>query len=168
MKNLLLISLTLFTVINSYATETSDQQTKFEMLGDLFQKASKPDLKKIENLAWSGRCFNGFEPDSPYGGVYILTKTATGTYKGGGYASYTEASNYFDDKTFDQIYKFFNSSQILQLNTIKSDATSFYTLDEIKLKITIKMSGKFLLSEFRGENESEEDVLRCYYFKANP
>ena len=73
MKKLLIALLTLSTITTQASVlEQKDETNYFEMLGDLYVNGTEPDLEKISNILWAGRCFYDDKPNEPKAAALII------------------------------------------------------------------------------------------------
>ena len=160
-----------------FEAQVNDEKTYFETLGDLFKTGTRPNLTKISNIAWAGRCFSKDKQNDPTNAGYIFREKVTSdvgpiganlkSYESLSYWKRGEAPNFFDKLSLEQVYA-------LKLNVTPFDAKIGQDSIEISLdsttKSNLKVSGSYLVEAISG---TESDVgpvgkvtvgVRCYYF----
>ena len=150
----------------------------FETLGELYLKGGLPDLKKLSNLAWAGRCFHVDRPNEPVAGVYLVREANIDdagplggeipTYEAKFAWSPITRSDYFDKMPLSDVYKRIgnDSFHIVKINSESveiSNGTTFYS--------NLRLSGEYLIEEIKSLNSRRyirTPYIRCYYFISNP
>lgn len=159
----------------SYA-QAEEAKTYFETLGDLFTAGIRPDLSKISNIAWAGRCYLSDKPNAPTNAGYIFRQkrssdigsigVSTRTYEAFSYWQKNKAPNYFDDKSLEQVFAEFPDLPATNIK-INSNSVETYLSD---LKSELKISGSYLVEELTrlasdtGPIGKSNAYGRCYYF----
>ena len=147
----------------SVKKQTMADVDMFTKLSTLFKVGSAPDLSKISNLAWSGRCYSEGNTNTAINGVYIIRPSINDNgplgpqaYEAATYFNDKFNANKFDHKSVRKITSFkginFNSASEVQ-NEITTDMGS--------LTSHLRTSGKYLINEF---THWEYVLYRCYYF----
>ncbi|MFZ4715073.1 MAG: hypothetical protein ACOYL6_15235 [Bacteriovoracaceae bacterium] len=152
--------------------QVNEESTHFETLGNLYKAGTKPNLAKISNIAWAGRCFNDEQQNEPTNSGYIFRKkradagpiaTTSKVYEAISYWNLSKAPNYFDQMNIEQIFalgfKNFSDAKIKN-NSIEIGYDSS--------KSNLRVSGNYLVEEIT-EIEHSLDAkpvitIRCYYF----
>ena len=159
-------------------TQVEEDKTYFETLGDLYSKGVRPDISKLTNKAWAGRCFMKANPNEPKAGGYVfrVKKGADVGPIGAGNVSYEAAAYYGND-----LPDAFDHMELKDVLENLSDsgvpfASAKILTDSISIAIaenataSIKLSGKYLVVEGRETDPKAGDIDvngvfgRCYYF----
>lgn len=176
-----LITLGTMTTVHASKIEISQNKTYFETLGELFRSGNLPNINKISNIAWAGRCFLAKSPNEPRNAGYIFRKKRVGqvgpigdttiSYEAASYWSLNNAPDYYDPMNLEEVLA------VHQNEIIFKDANTNYNYVEIKLgKIPnnlsqLKVSGQYLVEEIFTRTlgdccpmERRSVLARCYYF----
>lgn len=161
-----------------FEAQVNDEKTHFETLGNLFKAGTKPNLAKISNIAWAGRCFLEEKQNEPTNAGYIFRQkrsdagpiaATSKAYEAFSYWARDKAPNYFDKMDVEQVFAALpNLVKASSVPNIKTDSIEivFSSSDKSNLKV----SGNYLVEELIG---TEGDVgpvgkayayARCYYF----
>lgn len=156
-----------------FSAQVNEEKTYFETLGDLYMAGKRPDLTKISNIAWAGRCFSKNKPNDPTNAGYIFRQKVSDvgpigaeskSYESLSYWQLDEAPNYFDNLSLQQVYA-------LNLRTAAFDAKIKNVSIEINLNATsksnLKVSDSFLIEQISGTDTGVGPIgigIRCYYF----
>lgn len=160
-----------------YAAELNTEKSHFETLGDFFEAGKLPDLSRILNIAWAGRCFGKNDPNEPLNAGYIFREKAAAdvgpiganskSYEALSYWNLSEAPNFFDALNLEQVYalnlKIDPYIARIESNSIEIDLTP-------TSKSTLRLFGKYLVEEISGMNKDVGPLgkvytaIRCYYF----
>ncbi len=147
-----------------FESEIIENKSHFDTLGDLFKAGTLPNLSKISDIAWSGRCFLQDEPNNPTNAGYIFREKQSDvgpigrnskSYEALSYWLRTKAPNFFDKLTLDQVL---NLPEAKQAKFIDANINS----SSINIGISnLKSSGSYLVEEV---GMSSSPAFRCYYF----
>ncbi len=148
----------------------SSGQHEYEHLGDLFKTGVRPNLKKISNIALSGRCFLKHDSSGPINAGYLfrplrneaaLVSLTTEAYEAFSYWRPSVAPNYFDTMNAEKIFQVLPNLRATNVK-IKKDSIEI-AINESKKSI-LKASGRYLIEKITHSNEDHFEDLRCYYF----
>jgi len=157
-----------------FESEVFQEKTYFETLGEMFTNGKKPDPEKLVGTLWSGRCFFASNPNEPTNAGYIFLKVKgsdvgpighnVATYAAVAFFKPSEAPNYFDTMTLDEVIK----SGIPSLESIQETLTSLMYQTPTSVE-ELKLSNKYLIVEARGKSNagpiaSKKVEARCYFF----
>jgi hypothetical protein len=160
-----------------FEAQVNDEKTYFETLGDLFKAGTRPNLLKISNIAWAGRCFSNEAQNDPVNAGYIFRQKRNdagpiaGTskaYEAFSYWKPYKAPNYFDKMDIQEVFTTEPNIKARDAK-IKTDSIEII-LQNDSVKSTLKLSGNYLVEEISGlvtDGASAESVVpgvRCYYF----
>jgi hypothetical protein len=160
-----------------FDAQVNDEKTHFETLGDLFKAGRLPDLNKISNIAWAGRCFIRSEPNEPTNAGYIFGQkrneagpigATSKIYGASSYWKLTKAPNYYDKMSLEQVLSLYKDTLIFNVARVKSDSVEVDISDGSKSNL--KVSGNYLVEELSGTDGDVGPVgkvsvySRCYYF----
>jgi hypothetical protein len=160
-----------------FEAQVNDEKTYFETLGDLFKVGTIPNLSKISNIAWAGRCFLKGKPNEPTNAGYIFRKktpsdvgpigASTQSYESLSYWTPNMAPNFYDNLNLEQVYaliprvSFFDAKIMRDSIQVDMDATT---------RSNLKVSGSYLVEEITAPASDSGPIgnvsvaLRCYYF----
>jgi hypothetical protein len=157
-----------------FKAQIDDEKTYFETLGDLYKAGQRPNLKKISNIAWAGRCFLKNEQNKPTNAGYIFRKKrsdagpiALKAYEAFSYWDLNKAPNYFDKMDVEQV---FASVTGLEARDGKVKTDSIEIVISTSEKSRLKVSGSYLVEELSALKEDAGPIgkasvfARCYYF----
>jgi len=164
-----------------YEAQVNEEKTYFETLGDLFKVGALPNLSKISNIAWAGRCFSKDVQNEPVSAGYIFRQKKgkdvgpiganSKAYEAFSYWKIDkEVPNYFDKMDVEQVF-----AAIPDLSKYAHDAKIKTNSVEIDLQATyksnLKVSGNYLVEEISGPPLVDVGPagkttvgVRCYYF----
>lgn len=160
------------TLFEAYVDE---EKTYFETLGDLFKAGQRPDLKKISNFAWSGRCFYSTAPNEPTNAGYIFRPKRSDAgpiavnskaYEAFSYWHPSKAPNFYDKMDMEEVFAIMHleaENVRLKTNSIEIDIVA-------PAKSNLKISGNYLVEELSRPSSDvgpiEKTIVgaRCYYF----
>lgn len=154
------------------AQVNNDEKTYFETLGDLFRTGTRPNLSKISNIAWAGRCFND-KQNEPVNAGYIFRQkridagpiaATSKAYEAISYWQLSEAPNYFDKMNLEQV---FAALPNLKANDARIKTDSVEVDVQAPEKSNLKISGNYLVEEISGPVGPVGKIsigVRCYYF----
>lgn len=148
----------------------NENKTYYETISDLFTQGSSPEISKIKDKLWSGRCFFANQPDVPANAAYYIKAAVSPDVGpiGNGKVSYEAATfwkkdapaNYYDTMTLKDAMtaqtgitfrevKISNGSLSIKLNGTDSSI--------------LKASGDYLVEQVTGPDTAQKDIF-CYYF----
>lgn len=190
MKKIIMVA-SLISIVssNTFASDlgalenTNDGKTYFQVLEDMYNKGTKPDLKKISNIAWSGRCVAQDLPNEAFGGIGWAIRTKEDDigpilskipnyeifehYNGGKPAAFDNSS--FSELTKQSLYEHhFKDIEIKNsFLAFEEVFTNNYTTSQ-----EFRMAGDYIVSQLKTNIhqvnlEKEEINIRCYFFKKN-
>lgn len=163
-----------------FEAQVNENKTYFQTLGEMYKDGTKPDISKLVNLAWSGRCFTKEEQDLPINaGLMYREKSLPDAgpigngikkYEGASYWSQSKPANYYDDLSVDEIMKLHNHK--ITFFDVKFLLISL-ELTFSNVRSRMRMSGEYLVEDLTSTQsdvgpigEDGEAVVRCYYFKS--
>lgn len=197
MKNLIISSMIAFASIGANASladlngplddiffenEIQNEATYFDTLGVLYKNGSLPDVNKIKNIAWSGRCFRKEEPSKPISAGQIIRRSANGDVGpiGGSIFGYEVAPywypdkrpNYLDNKDLRDIARI-NPRLKYLIASIKDN--SIFANYHLGIHYHLRQSNEYLVKEIVNydvrtdpdpldPNIRNQVTTRCYYF----
>lgn len=164
-----------------HEAEVSQDKSHYETLGDLFSNGTLPNLSRISNIAWSGRCFLKDKPNDPINAGYIFRQKSTSdagpigqnvkAYEAFSYWNiYGDGSqnpSFFDNMSIEQVFAWGN---LLISRNAKIESNQIAVRFSSTMNSSLKSSGSYLIEEI---SEAESDAgplaktsipLRCYYF----
>ena len=156
--------------------EVFENKSYYETLGDMFQSGAKPEVSKLIEVVWSGRCFKKTNPYKPISSAYHFRKKRN-EHVGplGDNVTFYEALSLF---SLYKIPNYFDDKDLLTLLTISRDyrkvsirSKSYEITFSNGNKSALRVSGEYLVEELRdipigvGPLGKEYEVFgRCYYF----
>lgn len=156
--------------------QLSDEKTYFETLGDLFNAGTRPNLLRISNIAWSGRCFLKRKPNDPTNGGYIFRKKRSDAgplssqvvaYEAFSYWHLSMAPDFFDHMDIEQVFAAVPAATAGDVR-LKEDSIEIGLRGQDKSNL--KVSGNYLVEEISGPATNVGPLARfgvearCYYF----
>lgn len=159
-----------------YQAELSNSQSYYEKLGILFAQGKLPNLSKISNIAWSGRCFSPEKPNDPTNAGYIFRQKNNSdagplrqnvkVYEAFTYWKYDQAPNYYDNMSIELV---FATHPKIKAHDAKIES------NQISINLTdgetsrLRVSGSYLIEELQdmpveGPLGNKTTYSRCYYF----
>ena len=159
--------------------QVEEDKSYFETLGDLYKKGSRPNISKLINKAWVGRCFYDTSPNEPLAAGYIFRVNKKSTevgpiaklaYEAVAFININSPDFYDHMKLNDIIENLeagrvtFGAATILPDSIVlprNADNSSY------AFSAYIKISDKYLVVEARAPeifSDEEEVYARCYYF----
>lgn len=161
-----------------FTAQVNDEKSYFETLGDLFQAGTRPNLSKISNISWAGRCFAKEKQNDPVNGGYIFRQkrndagpiaATTKAYEAFSYWQLNKAPNYFDKMDIEQVFAAIpDLAKYAKDARIKTDSIEINV--ETSAKSNLRISGNYLIEEISGFEGDVGPVgkvtvgVRCYYF----
>lgn len=160
-----------------FNAEVQEDKTYFETLGGLYSTGRLPDLKKITNIAWAGRCFTKSEQSDPVNGGYIFRVSRSQdvgplgrdkvSYEAATYWRPNQPTNFFDYLSLNDVYKMITDIKFFNVS-LKSDSVE---ISHIANNISsLRLSGSYLVEEISSVDvgplgrAKRSAHLRCYYF----
>jgi len=159
-----------------FEAEFSQDKSYFETLGDLFSEGTLPNLSKISNIAWAGRCFLKGNPNDPTNAGYVFRPKRSDagpiasnskTYEAFSYWKLSKAPNFFDKMDIEEALASMPNVKAqnvrLKTNSIEIDVIA-------PAKSNLKVSGNYLVEEISAPDGDVCPVgkttvkVRCYYF----
>ena len=160
-----------------FEAQVNDEKTHFQTLGDLFKAGKLPDLRKISNIAWAGKCFLRSKQNDPTNAGYIFRQKrndagpiASGhrAYEAFSYWDLNKAPNYFDKMNVEQVFAALPKLSKEAVNArVKTDSIEMILGST---KSNLKVSENYLIEELSDTNVDVGPVgkttvgVRCYYF----
>ena len=151
--------------------EKDAEMTHFETLGDLFKSGTLPNLSKISNIAWAGRCFVDSNPNQPTNAGYIIRQKrndagpiAAGSkaYEAFSYWHIHQAPNFYDAMDISQIFSLYGEG--LEARDVKVNDDSIEIAVTTEETSSLKVSGDYLVEEISRAAVEDVATIRCYYF----
>jgi hypothetical protein len=159
-----------------FEAQVNDEKTHFETLGDLFKAGTLPNLAKISNIAWAGRCFFKNQQNDPSNAGYVFRAKRSDAgpiaanskaYEAFSYWKLYKAPNFFDKMNIEEALASVPDVKAknvrLKTNSIEIDVVA-------PNKSNLKVSGNYLVEEISGPNGDVGPIgestvaVRCYYF----
>jgi hypothetical protein len=147
-----------------FEAEVLQDKSYFETLGDLFSQGTVPDLKKISNIAWAGRCFLKDEPNNPTNAGYIFREKKSDVGPIGRNSKSYEVLSYWLPKKAPDFFDKLTLDQVLNLPEAKITKFVDANINSSSINIglsSLKSSGSYLVEEV---GMSSSPAIRCYYF----
>ncbi len=159
-----------------FEAQVNEEKTHFETLGDLFKAGSLPNVAKISNIAWAGRCFFKDKQNEPTNAGYIFRPKRSDAgpiavnskaYEAFSYWKLSEAPNFFDKMDIEEALA---SVPNVTAQNVKLKTNSIEIDLPVSEKSNLKVSGKYLVEEISGPDGDVGPVgkiisnVRCYYF----
>lgn len=157
------------TVLKLSVKPLSVKKSYYDKVDEYFSKGSVPQIDKIADMPWPGRCFTADKPNEPINAFLIIgSKKAPDIgpiesdkkmYIGTTITNDNKASNYFDNLSLEEIIR---SSDAIHYNyknmTVSEDAIEVSNYSKIR---------KFenYLVEAIGTNPNGKGFRLCYFFK---
>ncbi len=196
MRNVMISAVVVLASLNSFAyqekniamgeklfnTENREEQNYFDTLGRLFKSGVTPDLNKLIDVAWAGRCFTKGQPSEPVNGGYmfrVAQQPDVGPLGSERKQQY-EAVTYWNPGKLTDYYDSMDTSEAL---SALNDTDKFYKIEQnanaIEFshtengKTRLRLSGEYLVEEISGKEGKDVGPLdppkytayiRCYYF----
>jgi hypothetical protein len=157
-----------------FYSQVNENKTYFETLGDMFEAGTKPEIKDMIKLAWSGRCFLADNQDAPTNAGLMFREVALPDagpigngikkYEGSSYWSRNLAADYYDNLTVEQIQKLHK----LSYYAVAVDGVEA-VLKFDKTVSQLRMSGAYIIERLSEPDSAGgmKNFARCYYFKSN-
>lgn len=161
--------------------QVEEEKTYFETLGNLFKEGTRPDLSKISNIAWAGRCFRDKKPNDPTNAGYIFRQSRASdvgpigaknkTYEAFTYWRTDKSTDFFDDKSMEQVFALEPNLKSFPAK-INSNSIEVRILDT-NTTSKLKVAGDYLIEELSDPASNDVGPLardgvgvnvRCYYF----
>jgi hypothetical protein len=160
-----------------FREKTNDSKSYFDILGELYEQGTLPDILKISNKAWSGRCFDSTTPNEPTNaGLIVRNKKPADVgpirtnevqmFEALAYRNHLKVPNYYDNFTIDQLIK--PGTPFFDLNFLP---THLEFKQFQKLVFHIRASDKYIvikgievLNEASQPSEITNSPFRCYFF----
>lgn len=158
--------------------EVDENKNYYDALGEMYQKASKPNIGKLINIAWSGRCFKRSTPYTAIGATTLFRKLKNpnlGPIEGQKYEgnlvlwkSPVVPVDFGDDKDFKWVTDFIDRRDDLPFSRIilLSDSILLESLNNIKIRVSEEylVTEHFISKKDTGSIAEGSPVARCYYF----
>jgi hypothetical protein len=160
-----------------FSKEINETKSYFEILGNLYEHGTLPDVSKISNIAHSGRCFESTSPNEPTNvGLIVREKkpadvgpignNAAQMYEAFAYRNASEAPNYYDFLSIEQLLK--PGTKFYELKKLPT----YLELRQSQEVITrLKVSDKYIVLDaiktfIDGSQPSgiTNSISRCYFF----
>ena len=168
-KSIIALFLILFSSSYAALLDNSSSATYFDQLKELYDAGKKPDIAKVVNKMWAGRCFRNSSPDAPINSGYVVRIADAGDvgpiahddqYEAKTFWDLNKPANYFDSFTFEQ-----GVNLPVQNSTFSLLSTDNANYFELKEKDSfLKASGKYLVEKIASTDSSQDIAILCYYF----
>lgn len=160
-----------------FELEMSEDKTYFETLGDLYENGVRPDITKLVNIAFAGRCFSSQSSYPRNAGILFRQQKHTDVgpignnrgpvYEGVAYTNYSLDPSYYDHFSFEQLVK--PKTKFVE---VKKKATYLELKNGEDGVLRLRFAGKYLIQNSVDFPESgtlgkERIYSRCYYFIQN-
>ena len=145
-----------------FNAEVNEEKSFFDTLGELYQQGSVPDISKLLNVAWSGRCFKASAPSTPINSGYQMRVmklpdvgpigSDTKKFEAATYWDLNKAPNFFDGMPKSEVVNYVkvNFTEVKIVNKSLSFSDSSF-----------RMSNKYIVEEL---GSGTKPSARCYYF----
>jgi hypothetical protein len=159
-----------------FEAQVNEEKTHYETLGDLFKRGTLPNLAKISNIAWAGRCFDKKDQNDPTNAGYVFRPKRSDAgpiasnskaYEAFSYWNLSEAPNFFDKMDIEEALA---SVPDVPAKNVRLKTNSIEIDVKAPAKSNLKVSGDFLIEEISGPDGDVGPIgkttvgVRCYYF----
>lgn len=170
MKIFGITSITLLLVLSSINSHAQSGNSYFESLDTLYSEGTLPQVEKISNVLWHGRCFEPSKPNTPFSAALVFPRKENGSYQYQSFGGPHTPATHFDYETFhslvDQYKDYENTWGDLRVNKDYLEGGEYDVFGGFS-KSNFRMAGDYIISKrFSAEIDESFGPLKLYRLNA--